>query len=777
MTDDGLTGTPPPRPPIGSSTGSPTGLSFNYASLGWKAFQDLCVTVATEMFGMTVETFLPTRDGGRDGAFQGRLPVDGVKKTSSCTIQCKFTSDSTSVLRVSDLSDELPKISRLAKKGLADTYVLMTNARVTGVVAEAVRAKVLARGSTVFLVYGPDRLDHFIRESRRLRALVPRLYGLGDLGEILDERAYSQAQAVLESMREDLDRFVLTDAYGRAVRSLSDHRFVLLLGEPAAGKSMIASALAIASVDMWDCRAVRADTAALFREHWNPEDPNQFVWVDDAFGTTQFRADFADEWNRVLPELKAALHAGTRIAMTSRSYIWRAAEAQLKVGLFPPLATHQVIVDVQALRLEERRQILYNHLKLGRQSRRFRRQVKPFLEEAASNPRFLPETARRLGDPALTVGLCVDATGMDQFFSDPSAFLQEVISGLDPDHRAAIALLFMAGGTRSSPLALTPDETALLPRLGASFGGIAAALSRLEGSLVTLVREWQGSAQHGSARQVWSFKHPTVGDAYGGMVARDPELLDIYLRGATIDRLIREVSMTPASVPGSVVVVPESHYGLLATRLTPYIADRRDREPLVRFLERRASDLFVDIFVDQHPEILTWLAQPYSYLDACPEIDLAGRLHQAGMLPEATRQQLVLCVTDLAVETPDQGVLALRVRELMTDDEHEAMLERVRDELFPLLDDIVDSWASGYRYGQEDVDGYFSPLRDAIQGFAAEFDADSSLQQLADAALERIEDETDDKRTPDPEDDDDWRWSRDVANAPTERSLFDDVDA
>lgn len=46
--------------------------------------------------------------------------------------------------------------------------------------------------------------------------LVPRVYGLGDLSQILDKRAYTQARAILESLREDLAKVVVTDAYRRA---------------------------------------------------------------------------------------------------------------------------------------------------------------------------------------------------------------------------------------------------------------------------------------------------------------------------------------------------------------------------------------------------------------------------------------------------------------------------------------------------------------------------------------------------------------------------------
>jgi hypothetical protein len=39
--------------------------------LGWKDFQQLCLTIAREVLGQTVESFLDSNDGGRDGAFTG----------------------------------------------------------------------------------------------------------------------------------------------------------------------------------------------------------------------------------------------------------------------------------------------------------------------------------------------------------------------------------------------------------------------------------------------------------------------------------------------------------------------------------------------------------------------------------------------------------------------------------------------------------------------------------------------------------------------------------
>jgi hypothetical protein len=57
-----------------------------------------------------------------------------------------------------------------------------------------------------FRCFESNWINQQIRDNKRLRMLVPRVYGLGDLSEILDERAYTQASALLNSMREDLSK-------------------------------------------------------------------------------------------------------------------------------------------------------------------------------------------------------------------------------------------------------------------------------------------------------------------------------------------------------------------------------------------------------------------------------------------------------------------------------------------------------------------------------------------------------------------------------------------
>jgi hypothetical protein len=265
--------------------------NYNLHSLGWKSFQDLCITIVSEVLGQTVQKFSTSRDAGRDGAFHGTWNTEKSAGTfGSFTVQCKFTSKEGTFISISNVSDELKKARRLASQGLTDNYILMTNSGVSGVAEAKIRESFLEiPGIKFFSLFGAEWIPQKICESPRLRMLVPRVYGLGDLSQILDERAYIQAQEILSSMRENISKIVITDAYRRSATSLVNHGFVLLLGEPADGKSTIAACLALGALDLWGCSTMIIRNADDFKQHWNPNEPHQFFWVDDAFGATQYQ--------------------------------------------------------------------------------------------------------------------------------------------------------------------------------------------------------------------------------------------------------------------------------------------------------------------------------------------------------------------------------------------------------------------------------------------------------------------------------------------------------
>ena len=752
---------------------------YDLHTLGWSSFQQLCLTVTRHVLSQTVESFLDSRDAGRDGAFTGTWKQAGQEDLHGAfVIQCKHTSKRDYVLTKSDLSDEVEKAARLVEHGRCDSYVLMTNAGVSGTRAEEIKAWFQAVGVKYVLLLGKTWISQQIRETKRLRMLVPRVYGLGDLSQILDERAYAQARAILESMREELAKVVVTNTYQKAAAALDKCGFVLLIGEPAAGKTTIASMLAMAAVDQWQASVLKLDDPGKVVDHWNPQEPSQFFWLDDAFGVQQYEDFLVHRWNHVLSQVKTMLDKGAKIVMTSRDYIYNSARQDLKEGAFPLLRESTVVIDLQALSQEEKRQILYNHVKLGRQPLSFRKEIKSHLGGIADHPRFIPETARRLADPLFTKDVSIDKFNLRRFVERREQLLQEVVQGLDRHSRAALALIYMRNGKLESPVVLEESESEAFQRLSSDLGGCVAALEALNGSLVQLSQAGGDS--------VWRFKHPTIGDAYATILVRSPEHLGIYIQGTATDRLLHQVTCGDVGAKRA-IIVPRSLFPEMLLKLeevgqskaykSPRLSAFGARSELQGFLARRCSKEFLSLYIARDPQLVDSAAEPGLSLDSVPEVRVAQRLHDFGLLPENKRRRFVETVSNYAIDGRDMSALEDdRIRALFTDQEYSDLLERVRGELLPRLDDVRMDWEINHA-STELPEEYMDQLLawfDTLKGiFADDEVATDIIEQETDAVREWILENTPDE----PERSARTLGTVEATKAPqSERSIFDDID-
>jgi hypothetical protein len=749
-------------------------VAYALHSLGWKAFQDLCTTVTREIWGQTIQVFFDSNDGGRDGAFQGTWkPRSGEAFVGSFTVQCKFSSEPSKHCKLEDLSDELDKAKKLAERGLADNYILMTNRRLTGASEEKIRKAFLSiAGVKRFAAYGYEWIVGTIHESARLRMLVPRVYGLGDLSQIMDDRAYAQGKEILSALGDELAKFVITDPFRRSARALIDHGFVLLLGQAACGKSTIAAALSVGALDNWKCSTLKIRDADEFVRHSNPHEPHQFFWVDDAFGATQLDLTAVSLWNSAFAHMHAAIRRGARVVFTSRDYVYRAARQRLKESAFPLMKESQVVIDVENLQRGEKEQILYNHVRLGTQPKSFRRRVKPFLTEVAAHPGFIPEIARRLGDPLFTKNLKLTSSGLREFVENPVEFLRDVITNLDTASRAALTVIFMRGGTLASPVELSKEERKALELLGGTVADVRKALGQLDRSLTLR------TLQSGSF--VWRFKHPTVRDALASLIAEDVELVDIYLAGTPLTTILSEVSCGDVGIKGVKVIVPRGRYDAMIERLdTINSKEWAGARALHQFLSYRCSSEFLERYIARHPGFVDGL-RVGSYLSVVSDVGVIIRLEEFNLLPESRRKKVVASIRDLAVSTPDADFLADRFNCLFRDNERREILNNVKETLIPNLDDEISNWESNFD-SDDDPDAYFDPLGSALRSYADVFAKDETIASNIELALESVRETVREleRGKEYPEDDYDPSYSNASSSSDSApaRSVFDDVDA
>ena len=326
---------------------------------------------------------------------------------------------------------------------------------------------------------------------------------------------------------------------------------------------------------------------------------------------------------------------GAKIVLTSRDYIYNRVRDRLKETAFPLLNESQVVIDVRELSDDERRQILYNHIKRGNQPASFRTAIKPFLEEIAVHPRYVPETARRLGDTAFTKSLLLHQASIRQFVERREQFLQETIRGLDAHSRAILALIFLRRGRLQSPIELQPAEERAIGRLGSDLAGCTSAATSLAGSFVNL--------SHIDGEAFWQSRHPTIGDAYAGILADNPEYLAIFVAGSDPNKLIAQITCGDVGIERA-TIVPVSLFCEVMGKLDELdeIArchpDRLARDTakhgLLAFLARRCSDEFLQLYLERHPDLPDRISEPRMSLDYVPEVPLALRLQELALLPK-----------------------------------------------------------------------------------------------------------------------------------------------
>lgn len=703
-------------------------MSYDLTQLGWKAFQDLACAVTAEVLKRPVQTFLGSNDGGRDGAFLGTWNGDG-GETAKSTIQCKFIGKPGANLTLAAVQEELPKAATLARQGLAEDYVIMTNAGVSGEADAQICKAFEAVGVKTCRVLSGSWIVQQLIENAKLRMLIPRVYGIGDLSHIITGHGYKQAKAILDSMGSDLSCFVPTDAYRQALKALHQHGFVILLGDPASGKSTIAAILTLGALDD-GCLGALKINAPDQMSLWHPGE-RQFLWVDDAFGPNQFDVTRMSRWNAELGALRAAVEGGARIVFTSRNYIWEAARPHLKTSAFPPLRESQVVVNVHALSEDERAQMLYNHVRRA-QPQRVRKRLKAFLPAVASNKAFIPETARRLGDPLFTAKLAFSAERFTRLVEHPVEFLTDVLEQLDDASRAAVALIFLNSQTGvPSPIQSTQALEMVMRLMGVQQADAARAMQHLNDSLTRLDSREDGNR--------WVFRHPTVTDAFASIVAASPELVELYVHGAKLDRLIREAVCRPQSALTDRLRVPPQLYAPLVARLKSCPLD----EGLESFLGARCEKAFLQMVLEVRPDIFEWASKASANGLSASATLLLAAMASWDFLPEESRLRLVKDISDHSVQWLDAKPLKDEIlQQIFTKSEFADYAERFRREW---LADPASVFSDLRRFSSDDEAGMYADFRDNLRIAQRYFEIDeddeafTELYAELDAHIEELE--------------------------------------
>lgn len=774
-------------------------ISYELHSLGWKAFQNLCALIVQEKWDPAAQIFSPSHDGGRDIAFTITDSNQNTDIPNNSIAQCKASSVQAKSLTFSDIKSEIPKIKKLANNTPIDDYFIFTNAKLTGIAENKIRKEILKiQNVKRCKIFGREWISEEIRKSPKLRRSVPRLYGLGDLKTIFDERAYSQASDILSSLGDDLDKFVRTSSYIESEKALSDHGFIILLGDPMCGKSTIAATLSLGALDFWGCQTIKARNADDFKDAYNP-DEKQLFWVDDAFGSTQLDQRAVEDWNLTFPLVASALRRGTKIIFTSRNYIFDGAKNTLKLSILPfsvDAQDAQVVIDVKDITKDEKQQILYNHLKLGNQPRQYKSALKTHCKDIAAHKDFSPEIARRISDKSFTKELKIERQHIANFIENPIEMLCEVIRQLDGVSRSALGLVFIRNGLLAIPATANDDEKIILEKLGGNVGKISSNLSTLEKSFLLRIKK--------DGNHFWQFKHPTIKDAYAKIIAETPDLIDVYITGTPFEELAYEISCGEVDMEGINLIVPHNQFSKIIQKINDFknsdFDDRNEesfwfdtKESIIyRFLANRCNKVFLEQFLSANSNFIEETSLSTTSYNA--KLRFIVKLNENNLLPEQKRKYLADSIKEIILDGVDESYLKKEFLSVFTKDEFAETLILLEKELPQKLEDELYEQTTQYDINAEEIEDpeyHFSGIISTLSAYQYLFEensistknindtllaAESTLEELTNKYQKKLielewRDECGDAETYSHE-----NTNHTVSLADTERSIFDDVD-
>jgi len=294
-------------------------------------------------------------------------------------------------------------------------------------------------------------------------------------------------------------------------------------------------------------------------------------------------------------------------------------------------------------------------------------------------------------------------------------------------------------------------------------------MNYLNGSLVKLERL--------GGLSTWTFKHPTIRDAFATIVSEDPELVDIYLQGTPFLRIMDEVTCGSIGLSGVKVIVPESRFAFVSEHLDVFRLsdDEMSAFRAYSFLASRCSSEFLRLYLVDRKDVFDAIAN--CEVAHAVGVDLLVTLGAFGLLPEAERRQFVETIVRVCVDDPSQNFLARDdVKSLLTEDEVLRIREGVKQNIVGNLRDLI--WRHEHEYsGGESPEEHFADLRYALESYRSEFADDEEIVTRLAGGLAEIKDaisrmKEDMPREPDYEDDE-RPWHREER---ADRNIFDDVD-
>lgn len=507
--------------------------NYNLERLGWFNFEKLVGTLLRQVIGPGLSSFSGSTDQGRDATFSGKanFPSNDVPLEGEWIFQVKFRDyqgrDISQIRNELErtIEGELDKITnKYAHK--CDMYIFITNCPLTANNKETLKAVIEsnAKISSGF-VWGNEDIESQLDLNPRVVRAFPQLMGMKQLKELVNWGISQRSIEYLSQVQQELDTFVVTQPYFKALELLHKQHFCILTGAPKMGKTCnadaIAAAFATGNFSVYDLRSQRD-----FYDVYIPDDKQLFI-CDDVFGDISLQVDKKDGWTHSLNRLLHALDNNHKLIWTARSYILKEAIENSKLLEDRPLLHHDtIVVNIEDLAELEKAMILYNHAKKANLPEPVKDIIKKGCKAIVRNEYFAPESIRQLctGEIVKFAEESADKAEVIQkvlaFLKSPGVAWQQAFKN-SPAAVQSICLQIMAEGGSIYYNMLSQKYESEVEEKGLKWMSFDDALAWAEG---TFLKRKQ-SGQNVNVQ----FYHPSMRDLLTELIQKDKVSRRIYI--------------------------------------------------------------------------------------------------------------------------------------------------------------------------------------------------------------------------------------------------------